>query len=208
MSRHLTIPTLPPAWSYAQELKEISLFFDGKDQVHKTFHRLIKRLEAAGIPYATVGAMALAAHRYRRATTDVDMLLTADGFTEFKKKFVPEHYSRAPRRPRGLVDRTNGVAIEFLVTGLFPGTGKPGPIAYPDPASVRALVDKRPVVNLATLIELKLAARRWRDFADVVELIRHNRLDESFASDLHRSVRNDYIECVEEKRREDTYEAH
>jgi hypothetical protein len=93
------------------------------------------------------------------------------------------------------------------VTGLFPGTGKPGPIAFPDPAKVVEVRDKKKVIKLATLVELKLAARRWRDFADVVELIRFNNLSGSFARNLHSSVRKDFIECLEEKRREDEYEA-
>jgi hypothetical protein len=54
---------------------------------------------------------------------------------------------------------------------------------------------------------LKLAARRWRDFGDVVELIRFNHLDESFTEKLHPAVHKDFIECLEEKRREDDYEA-
>ena len=41
----------------------------------------------------------------------------------------------------------------------------------------------------------------------MVELIRHNQLDESFGERLHPSVRGDYVECLEEKRREDEYEA-
>ena len=55
--------------------------------------------------------------------------------------------------------------------------------------------------------DLNLAAQRYRDFGDVVELIRCNNLDESFADRLHPTVRQDYIECLEEKRREDEYEA-
>jgi cobalamin-dependent methionine synthase I len=61
-------------------------------------------------------------------------------------------------------------------------------------------------VNLPTLVQLKLAARRYQDFADVVALIRANNLDEAFAEQLHTSVRQDYVECLEEKRREDEYE--
>ena len=40
-----------------------------------------------------------------------------------------------------------------------------------------------------------------------MELIRFNDLDESFADRLHPSLRRDYIECLEEKRREEEYEA-
>jgi hypothetical protein len=57
------------------------------------------------------------------------------------------------------------------------------------------------------LVQLKLADRRYKDFGDVVDLIRTHRLDESFAENLAPSVRGDYIECLEEQRREDVYEA-
>ena len=62
-------------------------------------------------------------------------------------------------------------------------------------------------VNLVTLITLKLCAHRHQDFADVVNLIGVHDLDESFADRLHPTLRRDYIECLEEKRREDEYTA-
>lgn len=92
------------------------------------------------------------------------------------------------------------------MTGLFPGNGRPGPIAFPDPETVSVTLKDLPVVNFKTLIELKLAARRYQDFADVVNLISANSLDEAFLPQLHESVRNDFIECLEAKRREDEYE--
>ena len=65
--------------------------------------------------------------------------------------------------------------------------------------------EKVRVLGLVSLIELKLAARRLKDFAVVLELIRFNGLDEGFAANLHPSVRPDYIECLEKKRREGCY---
>ena len=52
-----------------------------------------------------------------------------------------------------------------------------------------------------------MAARRWRDFADVVELIRVHNLDETYLEKIHPAVHRDFIECLEEKRREEEYEA-
>jgi hypothetical protein len=197
----------PNDFSFTQELKEISMFFEGRDEVHKTVRRLTKRLEKAGIPYAIVGAMALTAHHYRRTTTDVDILLTPESFEAFLKQWVPKSYERKENRKYRFVDRANGICVDFLIAGNYPGSGKPGPIAYPDPQQVTQRIDGRSVVDLATLVQLKLAARRYKDFGDVVELIRHNDLDESFADKLHPTLRQDYIECLEEKRREDEYEA-
>jgi hypothetical protein len=183
------------------------MFFGGDAPVHKTLRRTIKRLEKAGLTYAVLGGLALNAHHYRRVTTDLDLLMTPEGLEEFRRRFVPKNYEATPGRPRRFVDRQNGVNVDVLVAGRFPGSGKPGPVAFPDPVRVREPIERIYYVNLVTLIELKLAARRWRDFADVVELIGFNSLDESFADRLHASVRQDYIECLEEKRREDEYEA-
>jgi hypothetical protein len=198
-------PTRP--FSFMERVKEIDMFFQGKDPVHQTMRRTARRLEKAGISYAIVGGMALNAHRYRRTTEDVDFLLTAEGFQEFQRRFVGKNYSLIPGRKRRFIDRVNGVTVDILVTGLFPGTGKPGPIAYPDPAGVSELIDKHHVVDLPTLIQLKLAARRYRDFGDVVELIRVHNLNEAFLEKVDSSVHQDFIECLEEKRREDEYEA-
>jgi hypothetical protein len=192
--------------SFWKQLKEISMFFQERDEVHKTMRRLVKRLEKASIPYVIVGGMAVYAHRYRRTTDDVDVLLTPEGLAEFRRLFLPRYYDTLPKRSRRFVDKKNNVSLDVLVSGFFPGSGKPGPIAYPDPSQVGELRQKIRIVDLVTLVQLKLAARRYQDFADVVNLIRLNELDESFAEKLHPSVRGDYIECLEEKHREDEYE--
>jgi hypothetical protein len=188
-------------------MKEISMFFKGRDEVHKTMRRLAKRLEKAHIAYAVVGGMAVFAHHYRRTTQDVDFLVTPDGFAEFQRLLVSKYYGKVPKRTRRFIDQINKVPVDFLVTGHFPGSGKPGPISYPDPVAVRQTIEKIEVVNLPNLVQLKLAARRYQDFADVVNLIRFNELDESYLEKLHASIRGDFIECLEEKRREDEYEA-
>ncbi|MGE3806370.1 MAG: hypothetical protein AB7K24_17005 [Gemmataceae bacterium] len=182
------------------------MFFGGKDPVHRVMDRLVKKLKKLEIPHAVVGGMAVLAHRYRRTTNDVDVLLTREGFERFCKKFVPKDYDRIDGRPRRFRDRKYEVSFDVLISGMFPGSGQPGPISYPDPADVCQLIDDVSVIDLPTLIQLKLAARRYQDFADVVNLIRANELDESFQAKLHPSLHRDYIECVDECRREEEYE--
>src|SRR5689334_13846051 len=122
--------------SFWKRLEEISMFFQGKDEVHKSLRRLIRRLGRVKIPYAVVGGMAVYAHGHRRPTGDVDMLLTGEGFKKFKEQFVPKNYSTVPKRQWRFVDKVNNVVLDILVTGRYPGLGKPGPIAYPDPEEV------------------------------------------------------------------------
>jgi hypothetical protein len=198
---------LPKPFSFRRRLEEIGMFFEGKGKEHRTLNRLVEKLEKAKIRYAVVGAMAVNAHRHKRTTSDVDVLLTAEGLAEFRKRFVPKSYDPVPGHPRRFFDRRHQVQIDVLVTGLFPGTGRPGPIAFPDPAEVSEVIEEQWVVNLPTLIQLKLAARRHYDFGDVAHLIRVHDLDESFLSNLHPSLHRDFIECLEEKRREDEYDA-
>jgi hypothetical protein len=194
-------------FDFWKRLKEIDRFFEGRGREHKTMRRVAKKLEKAKIPYAIIGGMAVNAHRHERTTKDVDILLTPEGLAKFRQAFVPKDYEPVARRPRRFFDRTHQVHIDFLITGLFPRSGKPGPIAFPDPAAVSETIENLQVVKLTTLIELKLAARRHYDFGDVVHLIRVHQLDEAFLARLHPSVHTDFIECLVEKRREDEYEA-
>jgi hypothetical protein len=194
-------------FSFQNRLKEIGMFFQGTDAVHQTMNKIAADLEKAQIPYAIVGGMAVNAHRHGRTTDDVDVLLTPEGFAKFRSLFVPKTYGKLPKRSKRFVDPSNGITFDILVTGLFPGTGKPGPIAYPDPAAVSQIMERIRVVDLPTLVQLKLAARRHQDFADVVNLIRVHNLDQSFQAKLHPAVHRDFIECLEENRREEEYEA-
>ncbi len=190
---------------FLERLKEIDMFFDGSSPVHQTMQRLTGQLQAAGIPYAVMGGMAVNAHGARRTTDDLDVLVTPEGLQKFREQFVGEAYDPTPRRPRHFVDRQNNVHIDLLVTGLFPGRGGPRPFAFPDPTEASEEINHIRVVTLAQLIQLKLAAGRYYDFGDVVFLIGVHKLDESFADRLHPSVRSDYIECLEEHRRDEEY---
>jgi hypothetical protein len=199
-------PRRPPGWP-ADPLQAITMFHQGRDPAHATMRRLVRRLDRAAIPHAVMGGMAVYVHGHRRMTDDVDVLVTRQGLEEFRRFFVPKNYEPVAGRSRRFTDKANGVTVDFLVTGLFPGRGEPGPIAFPDPAQVQQQVGKVKYIDLVTLIQLKLAARRYQDFADVVNLIAVHDLDEPFADRLHPSLRPDYIECLEEKRREDEYNA-
>jgi hypothetical protein len=191
--------------SFWTRLKEIDMFFGSRGPEHRAMRRVVMSLEKAKIPYAVVGGMAVNAHGCERTTNDVDSLLSQAGFAVFRERFVPRTYDAVPGRPHRFWDRQNRVNLDILVTGDFPGSGEPGPIAYPDPRQVARRIERTQVIDLPNLITLNLAARRYKDFADVISLIRANDLDESFCRRLHGTVHGDYLECLEEMRREEDY---
>jgi hypothetical protein len=183
------------------------MFLDGRDSVHQAMRTVVCIFTQNNIDYAIVGGMAVNAHRHSRTTGDVDFLVRPEGLATIRELASRGVFRSVAGRSRRFVEPQTGVQFDVLVTGFFPGSGKPGPIPFPDPVTVSQVVEDLRYIDLKTLIELKLAAHRYQDFADVVSLIRVHELDESFQSQLHPSVRADYIECLEEKRREDSYES-
>jgi hypothetical protein len=193
-------------FDFAERLREISMFFDGTDRVHQAMRTVAAVFEKNQIAYAIIGGMAVNAHRHVRTTDDVDFLVRTEALPVIRNLAAQGIFTAVSGRPRRFIEPATGIHFDVLVTGMFPGNGKPGPISFPDPVTVAEVLKELPFANLKTLVELKLAARRYQDFADVVNLIARNELDESFLTQLHASVHNHFIECLEEKRREDEYE--
>jgi hypothetical protein len=174
-------------------------FFQGTSEAHKTLRRIAQRLGELGIDYAVVGGMAMFQHGYRRFTEDVDLLVTSESLKETHRRLVGLGYRPPFQGSKNLRDTENGVKIEFLVTGGFPGDGKPKPIAFPAPATVAEEINGIRCINLATLVGLKLASgmtsfERMKDLGDVIEMIKALELPRDFADKLHPFVQDKYRE--------------
>jgi hypothetical protein len=184
-----------PRWA----LTEASRFFEGKGAVQETLRRVTARLDELGIPYVVAGGLALFAQGYRRFTEDVDLLVTPQGLKKAHEELEGLGFVVPFTGSKGLRDARTGVKVEFLVTGQFPGDGKPKPVRFPDPESVAVTKDGIKYLRLDSLVELKLASGmtspdRLRDLADVLELIRILNLPKGFSERLSPYVRGKYQE--------------
>jgi hypothetical protein len=217
MTSHAAAPAINPYHAQAlatfdARLKESQMFHTGGGNVRDTVKQLAEDLGRAGIEYAIVGGMALNAHGHARETTDVDAPVTSESLDAFRDAFIGKGYHPAFEGARKTFRNTRtGVKVEFLITGEYPGDGKPKPVAFPDPSAVAVTLDEARVVNLEKLIELKLASgmtsrARRIDLADVQRLIRTLHLDESFANRLHPYVRAMFLELLDELRTDDRQE--
>jgi hypothetical protein len=168
-------------------------------RLHETLHRLASRFDSEGIAYALLGGMALGEHGYVHMTEDIHVLLSREGLSRFRDRVVGRGYvATHPGAERAFRDSESGVRIEILVSGDFPGDGRPKPVCFPDP-DVAIVAGGLRVLSLACVVELKLASgisapHRLRDLADVQELIKARELDEAFAAQLDPSVRAKYLE--------------
>jgi hypothetical protein len=182
-----------------QGVREAGRFFMGQADVQKALEKLVRELDADAIPYAIVGALALNEYGYQRTTVDVVVLLTPDGLAAFKARRLGRGYVEKFPGSRGLRDAEHGVDIDVVLSGEFPGDGKPKPVVFPDPAVTAERGAKVALLPLPTLIDLKLASgmtapHRLRDLADVQELIRIQQLPRALADDLNDFVREKYLE--------------
>jgi hypothetical protein len=114
-----------------------------------------------------------------RVTQDIDIVLPNDRLDDFKQAASASGFDvlspPAGRWPK-LHHRETGIEVDILPEGGRPGTAsRPAPTTIPHPALMGAVRTALSYMSLPSLIELKLAAGRLRDEADVVELIRQNR---------------------------------
>lgn len=184
-----------PRWA----LSEGSVYFEDKGAVQQAMRRIAKRLDELGVPYAIVGGMALFQHGFRRFTEDVDILVTKESIPIIHEKLEGRGYLSPFSGSKNLRDTELGVKIEFLITGGFPGDGKPKPVSFPDPSDVAIELEGRKYIPLTTLIELKLASgmtntHRLKDLADVQEVIKTLHLPIEFADQLNPYVREKFRE--------------
>ena len=195
------VPYEAPRFGHASwNVAESSLFLDDRGPVWDTLRRLAKELKQADIPYAVIGAMALNAHGYKRVTTDIDMVVTAEA-----RRLIHELLDGRGYRPlfagsRNLRDTSNGVKIDLLLAGDRAGTDDPKPIVFPDPSVDPVFVsDDVRYVTFEKLIELKLASGmsnpgRIKDLGDVQSVIGALRVPRDFGDKLHPWVRAKWFE--------------
>jgi hypothetical protein len=179
---------------YAEGLR----YLMGDGSLNNALAQLCEDLDAHGIDYMVIGAVALMAHGYPRFTEDIDLVLTREGLEAFHRELIGLGYLPAFEGARKRLRATRGgVPVEVILAGEYPGDGKPKPVSFPDPAAASVEIDGVRVVTLERLVELKLASGmtapdRLKDLADVQELIKARGLGADFAEGLNPYVREQY----------------
>jgi hypothetical protein len=187
--------------SLLDELRKADEFFMGTSSLHQAAKRLTEALAALQLPFAFVEGFAVNMHGHRRETEDIGVLLTPAGLATFKAEWLGRGWVERFAGSKGLRDAVCGVRVDVLLAGENPGDGKPKPVVMPDPATLAVERDAQglPIIPLDTLLELKLAsgmtaAHRLQDLADVIQLIRKDRLPREHADRLNPYVREKFLE--------------
>jgi hypothetical protein len=144
-------------------------------------------LDQLGVPCALIGAAALAAHGYPRATEDIDMAVATDPFTtlaEAQRRIALELQVEAKLVTPDADDPLGGVLTvtgdDFdpvqVVNFLNPLSRRPNPGSEAVRTATAGLVTGTPLrlVTLPYLVALKLFAGGYKSKLDVLELLSRN----------------------------------
>jgi hypothetical protein len=183
----------------AAAVAEAARFFMKSGDVFDALRKIASKLEALNVPYAVAGGMAVSAHGHFRTTQDVDVLVTPEGLALIHRELDGLGYVPPFAGSKNLRDVETSIRIEFLVSGQYPGDGKPKPVAFPNPTDVAVEIDGVRYISLPTLIELKLASGmtnplRQKDIGDVIDIVRTLRLPLEFGQGVNEYVRGKYNE--------------
>ena len=135
------------------------------EKSYKTLAKVDKVFKSNGIKYSVCGGLAVNKYGFLRSTADVDVIV--DSPNEAKKALAVSGF-KPYKDLEAVLDRDNKVRVDILKAGctvcssncvLFPKPHKQG--GY---------------VTIEQLISLKLDSARSKDFGDVGELIKVNKL--------------------------------
>jgi hypothetical protein len=189
--------------SVLESYAEAQRYFMGEGQLNNALARLVTDLTKHQIDYLVIGAVALMAYGYPRFTEDIDLIVNANGLNRFHDELIGFGYEPAfqdaRKRLRSTRDKT---PIELIISGGYPGDGKPKPVSFPEPSESFVEIDGVKFPTLEKLIELKLASGmtapdRLKDLADVQEMIKIRSLNVDFANKLNPYVREEFLKLLE-----------
>jgi hypothetical protein len=149
------------------------------------------------------GGWAVWRHGYiGRVTQDIDIALPADRVDDFLRTAAMSGFEVMMQRtglwPK-LRHRETEIDVDVLPEGGRPGTAShPAPTTIPHPKSMGGTLGVLKYISLPSLIELKLAAGRLRDEADIVEVARENRDRWDEIRSHLRAIHADYLRRFDE----------
>jgi Aminoglycoside-2''-adenylyltransferase len=173
-----------------QQLELADVLLAGRDQMLEPqdlpgrYGRVVKAidrvLEACDCEAVVVGGWAVWRHGYvGRVTQDIDIAIAGERVADFLKAASVSGFDVLAKREGHwptLHHNETGIDVDVLPEGGRPGTeARLAPTTIPHPATMGAVRGRLHYIALQSLIEMKLAAGRLRDDADVLELVRENR---------------------------------
>lgn len=154
------------------------------------------------INFTFIGGAARNQYGYAKITEDVDILVSQHD--KDKVKNLPIGFIRDISDGRGKRFKLHNpeTLIDIIYSGEISGDGING-LEFKDPKKLSHQINNEPFITLQNLIMYKLSSgitgkHRFKDFDDIVELIKRNKLKRDFADQFREDLKNKYIELWDE----------
>jgi hypothetical protein len=179
----------------------------------RVVHAIDRVLRATNCEAVVGGGWAVWRHGVvSRVTQDIDIVLPVDRIDEFLQVAAVSGFQaliNVPGRWPKLLHKETDVYVDILPEGERPGTPpRLAPTTIPSPRQLGAVPGVLSYVGINALVELKLAAARFKDKADVVELLRAHSDEIGNIREHLTGVHSQYVDLfdllVEEARQDDT----
>ena len=180
----------------------------GNEDLWQTAEYCDSVLRREKLPYSICGGVAVCLHGYQRNTTDIDLVIRAEDRDAVSNSLIGAGF----RWDEQTVEfrSESGIAVQCLISGE--PAGKEAEVKIPEPIG-DANVEIREglcVVRLSRLIEMKLASamtapHRLQDFADVIKLIRANKLSREYGNTINPYVEEKFLEMWQSAQVEEDY---
>jgi hypothetical protein len=146
--------------------------------LNTTMRKAVRVLSRYGIPSLVVGGYAVQENGYARFTSDVDIVVP--DIEAARARLIRYGFKEVPESNMAVIDPMTTVRVNLIRGG---GAMGPGPTPLPMPVTVASAPS---IADLETLLEMKLSSylgspvSRLKDLADVVELIKANKMPRKF----------------------------
>ncbi len=168
------------------------------DETLKLAERAAEILREEGIETVVIGALALAAHNYPRATEDVDLAISTPPLTmrRLADRFRREGWLVDLREPDGddplggVIDVRAAAAdlVQVVNFDNAPASGFPRLVREALPRSIPLAASRLRVVDLPMLIAFKLYAGGTKSTLDIHALLERNDVDRAALAELCASL--------------------
>ena len=163
-----------------------------------SLENLTSILKKNNINFTIIGGAARNQYKYFKITEDIDLLV--DVKHREKMLNLPIGFIRELSKGRGKRYSLHNpkTDIDVIYTGEKAGSEESN-IPYENPKKISNVIQGIPFLSLENLIKYKLASgifghQRFKDFDDIIELIKRNKLPKNYCDNLRSDLKDKYIE--------------
>ena len=150
------------------------VLFESTDNLNMATIDICNTMNKLNIKYALIGGLCLPFYGFNRFTHDIDILIDKSDYKILMSNILGRGYLPKFEGSKGIKNTMYKIPIDFIFN-----SEKYGNFTYPNPKDVRVKRKGIYILDLVSLIEIKLASglnnkKRTHDIADAHRIIKYN----------------------------------